>query len=95
MPRHPRIPSPAPPAVGHAAPAPASAPPPSAPEPAAQSWTAETDLDRAVKSFAEFFNGQIVDLDDDDGGGSTSPDSGEANTDDAQKGTTGLRDVPF
>jgi DNA polymerase-3 subunit gamma/tau len=90
----PPSPAPAPPAVGDATPASASTPPP-APEPAAPSWTAETDLDRAVKSFAEFFNGQIVDLDDDDEGGSPSPDSGEANTDGAQKGTTGLRDVPF
>ena len=29
-------------------------------------WQPATDLDRAVKSFAEFFNGQIVNLDDDD-----------------------------
>ena len=29
-------------------------------------WQPDSDLDRAVKSFAEFFNGQIVDLEDDD-----------------------------
>ncbi|NJL87480.1 MAG: hypothetical protein HC886_18265 [Leptolyngbyaceae cyanobacterium SM1_1_3] len=27
------------------------------------SWQPESDLDRAVKSFAQFFNGQVVDLD--------------------------------
>jgi DNA polymerase-3 subunit gamma/tau len=37
--------------------------PPSAAAPVA--WQPESDLDRAVKSFAEFFNGQIVDMDDD------------------------------
>lgn len=82
-----------------AAPAPTAvanpAPPITAPEPAAPDYTTETDLDRAVKSFSEFFNGQIVDMDDDDGGnGATAPGDASAN-DEARKGTTDLRDVPF
>ncbi|MBT9312391.1 DNA polymerase III subunit gamma/tau [Leptothoe kymatousa] len=68
--------SPAPPPVNHSRPvaaAPAaspSAPPPSPSAPpaidasAAPTWKSETDLDRSVKSFAQFFNGQIVNLDD-------------------------------
>ncbi|MEO0867748.1 MAG: DNA polymerase III subunit gamma/tau [Cyanobacteria bacterium J06642_11] len=36
----------------------------SVPQPS--SWQTESDLERSVKSFAQFFNGQIVNLDDDD-----------------------------
>ncbi|MEM9805366.1 MAG: DNA polymerase III subunit gamma/tau [Cyanobacteria bacterium P01_D01_bin.56] len=37
-------------------------------EPTAQTttWQTESDLDRSVKSFAQFFNGQIVNLDDEE-----------------------------
>jgi len=38
---------------------------PDAPAPADAPWQPESDLDRAVKNFAQFFNGQIVNLDDD------------------------------
>lgn len=55
----------APPVVAEAAPA---DPPPAEVSPTVAhpaTWQPESDLDRAVKSFAEFFNGQIVDMDDD------------------------------
>ncbi|MEM9266092.1 MAG: DNA polymerase III subunit gamma/tau [Cyanobacteria bacterium P01_F01_bin.13] len=45
-----------PPVTPHAPPAEVSAEP--------SPWQAESDLDRSVKSFAQFFSGQIVDLDD-------------------------------
>lgn len=32
--------------------------------PAPAPWVPESDIDRAVKSFAQFFNGQVVDVDD-------------------------------
>ncbi len=35
-----------------------------APAPAAD-WQGENELERSVKSFAQFFSGQIVNLDDD------------------------------
>ena len=49
-------------------------------------WQSETDLDRAVKSFAQFFNGQVVNLDDDVGSGAVNG-NGTSRTRD--------RDVPF
>ncbi|MEM7064979.1 MAG: DNA polymerase III subunit gamma/tau [Cyanobacteria bacterium P01_B01_bin.77] len=33
-------------------------------EPPVAAWRTENDLERSVKSFAQFFNGQVVDLDD-------------------------------
>ncbi|RZM75966.1 DNA polymerase III subunit gamma/tau [Leptolyngbya iicbica] len=65
-------PSPPPAAPPESAPAASESAPPSPPPPAitrpdppvAQHWQSASDLDRAVKSFAEFFNGQIVDLSD-------------------------------
>ncbi|MEO0984685.1 MAG: DNA polymerase III subunit gamma/tau [Cyanobacteria bacterium J06639_14] len=51
---------------------PTPSPAASSPTPAASSptpppaWTPSSDFDRAVKSFAEFFNGQIVSLDDEE-----------------------------
>ncbi|ASC71379.1 intein-containing DNA polymerase III subunit gamma/tau [Halomicronema hongdechloris C2206] len=83
--------SPAPPPSS--APPPAQAEPPQSPTNAvpedapgqadsspagADPWPLDSDLDRAVKSFAQFFNGQIVNLDDDltdlaAGNGSTGP----------------------
>ena len=49
-------------------------------------WQSETDLDRAVKSFAQFFNGQVVNLDDDVSSGAVNG-NGTSRTRD--------RDVPF
>ncbi len=48
-----------------------SVPAPKSPAPAEltaqpNTWQAESDLDRSVKSFAQFFNGQIVNLNDDE-----------------------------
>jgi DNA polymerase-3 subunit gamma/tau len=54
-------------------------PSPTSPEPPASqaseptAWTPESDFDRAVKSFADFFNGQVVDTDDVDLEGKSSP----------------------
>ncbi|PZO39750.1 MAG: hypothetical protein DCF21_16855 [Leptolyngbya sp.] len=61
--------SPPPPAVSPAASvAPAasasSPPPPPSPEVAPSLPAIASDFDRAVKNFAQFFNGQVVDLDD-------------------------------
>lgn len=84
------------------------APPPTASEPPASftdtdtasassaepPWQAESDIDRAVKSFAEFFNGQIVDLSDDeaaDNNGSSSPPKSDSSKPSASPGS----DVPF
>jgi DNA polymerase-3 subunit gamma/tau len=61
-------PSPANSAPSVVAEAPTPSPPPSEPPPTVANpanWQPESDLDRAVKSFAEFFNGQIVDMGDD------------------------------
>jgi len=69
-------PSPAAPSAADPEPYSPSDPPPSPPpvatvsEPPAapvQAWTPTSDFDRAVHSFAEFFNGQIVAIDDDEG----------------------------
>ncbi len=66
--------SPPPPAVSPAAPvapteaASASSPPPS-PEAPPSLPAIASDFDRAVKNFAQFFNGQVVDVDDDIGSG--------------------------
>lgn len=74
--------------------APASPAAPSAPvspEPPANAagWQAESDLDRSVKSFAQFFSGQIVNLDDDSG------DSLESSSNAASPSTEPGPDVPF
>jgi len=60
----PPTPAPPPAAAPPAPAAPAPAPPPAAP--GVTDWQPESDLERAVKSFAEFFNGQVVDLSDDE-----------------------------
>ncbi|MFQ4134821.1 DNA polymerase III subunit gamma/tau [Nodosilinea sp. PGN35] len=44
-------------------------PVPSAPEPSALLPAIASDFDRAVKNFAQFFNGQVVDVDDELGAG--------------------------
>ncbi|MEO0533515.1 MAG: DNA polymerase III subunit gamma/tau [Cyanobacteria bacterium P01_A01_bin.123] len=49
-------------------------------------WRSESDLDRAVKSFAQFFNGQVVNLDDE-----IDPESSNGNG----AGHIRDRDVPF
>lgn len=92
--------SPPSPAVSESSPPATIMPPATAPEiepatdtPAA--WQPESDLDRAVRSFAEFFNGQIVELDDED---EEAPQNGKS-----QKGKKGKSkpssspgsDVPF
>lgn len=56
-------------------------------EPAA--WQAESDLDRSVKSFAQFFSGQIVNLDDE------SVETQEAKTYKEQPSSEPGPDVPF
>ncbi|MGF1517816.1 MAG: DNA polymerase III subunit gamma/tau [Nodosilinea sp.] len=68
--------SPPPPAVSPAAPvAPpqaasaSSPPPPPSPEAVPSLPAIASDFDRAVKNFAQFFNGQVVDVDDDIGPG--------------------------
>jgi DNA polymerase-3 subunit gamma/tau len=72
-------PLPPPPPATTAAPSPpppAPLPPPPSEPPAASeptAWTPESDFDRAVKSFADFFNGQVVDTDDVDLEGKSSP----------------------
>ncbi|MEM6425536.1 MAG: hypothetical protein AAF728_10310, partial [Cyanobacteria bacterium P01_D01_bin.128] len=49
-------------------------------------WQAESELDRAVKSFAQFFNGQVVNLDQEI----------ESETENAKKNGKGRdRSVPF
>lgn len=57
-------------------------------------WQSTSDVDRAVKSFAEFFNGQIVDLSDDDEadekGPSTKPATGKS-----KPSSSPGSDVPF
>lgn len=71
-PAHPGMPPVAPPPpVSPATPRPleqgTSGSPPQASEPTAPpAWTPTSDFDRAVKSFAEFFNGQIVSMSDEE-----------------------------
>jgi len=65
---------------------PAAAPP--------ANWQPESDLDRAVKSFAEFFNGQIVAMEDDaedDGKNGKSKKKGNK----SQPSSSPGKDVPF
>jgi DNA polymerase-3 subunit gamma/tau len=74
QPLHPRPPRQLPPRRHHHCPLhcrPSPSEPPAASEPTA--WTPESDFDRAVKSFADFFNGQVVDTDDVDLEGKSSP----------------------
>jgi len=59
-------PVPQPPPAAAAPPMPPPMPDAAPSSPAVTQWQPKSDLDRAVKSFAEFFNGQIVDLSDDD-----------------------------
>lgn len=58
-PPRPNPPTVAPPPAPPSPPASDVPPSPSSGEPPA--WTPESDMDRAVRSFAEFFNGQVVD----------------------------------
>ncbi|MGD1907126.1 MAG: DNA polymerase III subunit gamma/tau [Leptolyngbyaceae cyanobacterium] len=94
-------PGPAPQTIPQPAPRPqspaASTPVPAAPtpDPAPPDWTQETDLDRAVKSFAEFFNGQIVDLDEDDPSGDENGEGKATGNSSSNEGRDKLKDVPF
>lgn len=74
----PRTPAPPPPAFA-ASPPEASAPPPAAPNPEAGALPVPMDneFERAVKNFAQFFNGQVVALEDEDlSDGSTDTENG-------------------
>ena len=82
-----RSPNPAAPAPPAAPSAPAS--PEAAPPANAAGWQAESDLDRSVKSFAQFFSGQIVNLDDEPSDSLESPTKG------APPSTEPGPDVPF
>lgn len=82
--RSPNPSAPAPPAAPSAPASPEAAPPANA-----AGWQAESDLDRSVKSFAQFFSGQIVNLDDEPS------DSLESPTKDAPPSTEPGPDVPF
>ncbi|NEQ43855.1 MAG: DNA polymerase III subunit gamma/tau [Leptolyngbya sp. SIOISBB] len=62
--------------------------------PTAHSWQPTSDVDRAVKSFAEFFNGQIVDLSDDDEADDPGKDT-KAQKDKAKPSSSPGSDVPF
>ena len=73
------------------APTAAVAPPP-APTP---EWQPASDFDRAVKSFAEFFNGQIVDLDAEEEDAGQSRWEKRARPDPAKPSTSPGSDVPF
>lgn len=72
LPAVPTVPSPAEKPASHrpssALPAPEVPAEPKPAEPTAQptAWQTDSDLDRSVKSFAQFFNGQIVNLDDEE-----------------------------
>ena len=82
---------------------PAASPPPAAAPSAASptatpaaDWQPSTDLDRAVKSFAEFFNGQIVNLDDDENEEAASEQNGQSPKGDKPKPSSSPgSDVPF
>lgn len=60
--------------------------------PSAQHWHPTSDVDRAVKSFAEFFNGQIVDLSDD---GDEAAKDGKDDKSSSKPSSSPGRDVPF
>jgi DNA polymerase-3 subunit gamma/tau len=62
--------------------------------PVAHQWQSASDVDRAVKSFAEFFNGQIVDLSDDDEE-SAAADPGKPGKGRAKPSSSPGHDVPF
>ncbi|MBT9316536.1 DNA polymerase III subunit gamma/tau [Leptothoe spongobia] len=89
----PSVPSPSAPSSSAPSPSksPSAAPSPSinVPEPAATSWQTESDLERSVKSFAQFFSGQIVNLDDESTNAVTS------DADSSQLSTEPGPDVPF
>ena len=77
-----------------APPNPAGPPPPTA-APTAD-WQPSTDLDRAVKSFAEFFNGQIVNLEDDEDEETANDQNGQPAPGDKPKPSSSPgSDVPF
>ncbi|MEL6400232.1 MAG: DNA polymerase III subunit gamma/tau [Cyanobacteria bacterium J06626_4] len=76
----------------------AASPPPAASPTAtpAADWQPSTDLDRAVKSFAEFFNGQIVNLDDDENEEAAREQNGQSSKGDKPKPSSSPgSDVPF
>jgi len=62
--------------------------------PVAHQWQSASDVDRAVKSFAEFFNGQIVDLSDNDEE-SAAADPGKPGKGRAKPSSSPGHDVPF
>ncbi|MEM9504045.1 MAG: DNA polymerase III subunit gamma/tau [Cyanobacteria bacterium P01_E01_bin.43] len=80
-----------------ASPPPAVAPPTASPTATPTTdWQPATDLDRAVKSFAEFFNGQIVNLDDDENEKATSEQNSQSSNGDKPKPSSSPgSDVPF
>ena len=80
-----------------ASPPPAIAPPTASPTATPTTdWQPATDLDRAVKSFAEFFNGQIVNLDDDENEEATSEQNSQSSNGDKPKPSSSPgSDVPF
>ncbi|WP_204137223.1 DNA polymerase III subunit gamma/tau [Halomicronema sp. CCY15110] len=102
-------PSPPPAQSDHPSAAPPTPPPATAPEPTASpapphaitrpeapvahQWQSASDVDRAVKSFAEFFNGQIVDLSDDDADETTSKHKGAKGH--SKPSSSPGHDVPF
>lgn len=68
---------------------PAAEPPPPT---GTQNWRSESDIDRAVKSFAEFFNGQIVNLEEDE---AADPATQAGNGRQAKPSSSPGKDVPF
>jgi DNA polymerase-3 subunit gamma/tau len=64
------------------------------PGPTPADWQPDSDLDRAVKSFAEFFNGQIVSLEDDDEADTKNGQPKKASQDTPKPSSPGS-DVPF
>lgn len=79
---------------------PPAAPPPTAPPPptvgeagAPLAWNPQSDFDRAVKSFSDFFNGQIVSVEDEED--TTPPPDERGNTGNGSVPPVRDRDVPF
>ncbi|MDB9529417.1 DNA polymerase III subunit gamma/tau [Oscillatoria sp. CS-180] len=72
---------------------------PSAPEsgiePPQNTWQPQSDIDRAAKSFADFFNGQIVNLDDDDDDSDTQGKSSKGQQPKPKPPSSPGSDVPF
>ncbi|MBF2035141.1 MAG: DNA polymerase III subunit gamma/tau [Leptolyngbyaceae cyanobacterium T60_A2020_046] len=90
-PSAPAVSNPPPPADQSAAP-PIAPPPPILGEAGAPlAWSPQSDFDRAVKSFSDFFNGQIVSVDDEDDAAPPKDDRGNNGNGNPDRD----RDVPF